>query len=106
MNDPLTNNRWEKARTTEEAVEQLRAARHGVGIILPSLRVDPWTGSHGEPYALADLGRCNLGVASRLAAALRARGDDCPAEAAESAPPGEVLRERVRQLNREARIRK
>ncbi|MEU9986222.1 hypothetical protein AB0E10_05310 [Streptomyces sp. NPDC048045] len=67
------------ARTTEEAVEQLRAALDDVGIILPSLRVDPWTGSHGEPYALVDLGRCNLGVASRLAAALR--GAACGGEA-------------------------
>ncbi|MFI9646622.1 hypothetical protein ACIHAA_10050 [Streptomyces sp. NPDC052040] len=59
------------ARTAEEAVERLRAALHDVGIVLPSLRVDPVTGAQGDPYALVDLGRCNLGVASRLAAALR-----------------------------------
>ncbi|MGW7252839.1 hypothetical protein [Streptomyces sp. NPDC054834] len=64
------------ARSAEEAVERLRAALHEVGIILPSLRIDPVTGAHGDPYALVDLGRCNLGVASRLAAALRVRSAD------------------------------
>ncbi|MEU1401402.1 hypothetical protein ABZ471_03375 [Streptomyces sp. NPDC005728] len=64
------------ARSADEAVERLRAALHGVGIILPSLRVDPVSGAHGHPYALVCLGRCNLGVASRLAAALRAGGAD------------------------------
>lgn len=63
------------ARSADEAVEQLRAALHDVGIVLPSLRVDPVTGAQGDPYALVDLGRCNLGVASRLAAVLRGRGD-------------------------------
>ncbi|MEU6553009.1 hypothetical protein ABZ915_22385 [Streptomyces sp. NPDC046915] len=62
------------ARSAEEAVERLRAALRDVGIVLPSLRVDPVTGAHGDPYALVDLGRCNLDVASRLAAALRGRG--------------------------------
>ncbi|MFJ9816797.1 hypothetical protein ACIRU3_16250 [Streptomyces sp. NPDC101151] len=62
------------ARSAEEAVERLRAALHDVGIVLPSLRIDPVTGAHGHPYALVDLGRCNLGVASRLAAALRRSG--------------------------------
>ncbi|WP_369390108.1 hypothetical protein AB5J72_22525 [Streptomyces sp. CG1] len=64
------------ARTVEEAVERLREALRGVGIILPSLRIDPVSGAHGHPYALVDLGRCNIGVASKLAAALRAKGGD------------------------------
>ncbi|MEV6114981.1 hypothetical protein AB0L59_21305 [Streptomyces sp. NPDC052109] len=64
------------ARSAEEAVERLREALRGVGIVLPSLRIDPVTGAHGHPYALVDLGRCNLGVASRLAAALRVKGGD------------------------------
>ncbi|MFF4039783.1 hypothetical protein [Streptomyces sp. NPDC001816] len=64
------------ARSAAEAVERLRAALHEVGIILPSLRIDPVTGAHGHPYALVDLGRCNLGVASRLASALRRAGGD------------------------------
>ncbi|MFF4750685.1 hypothetical protein ACWD5R_12855 [Streptomyces sp. NPDC002514] len=64
------------ARTTEEAVGQLRSALRDVGIILPGLGVDPLSAGQEEPYALVDLGRCNLGVAARLAAALRgvARG--------------------------------
>ena len=61
------------ARNAEEAVERLRSALHGVGVILPSLRIDPVTGAYGDPYALVDLGRCNIGVASRLAAALRGK---------------------------------
>jgi hypothetical protein len=64
------------ARTAEEAVERLRAALRDVGIVLPSLRVDPVTGAQGHPCALIDLGRCNLGVASRLAAVLRDRQGD------------------------------
>ncbi|MCW7942356.1 hypothetical protein AAW14_09975 [Streptomyces hygroscopicus] len=62
------------ARTAEEAVERLRSALHDVGIVLPSLRIDPVTGAQGDPYALVDLGRCNLRVASRLADALRGQG--------------------------------
>ncbi|MEV6050321.1 hypothetical protein [Streptomyces sp. NPDC052107] len=64
------------ARSAEEAVERLREALHGVGITLPSLRIDPVTGAQGHPYALVDLGRCNIGVASKLAAALRVKGGD------------------------------
>ncbi|MBL1110212.1 hypothetical protein JK361_37625 [Streptomyces sp. 5-8] len=122
------------ARTAEEAVERLRAALRGVGVVLPSLRVDPLSVSGEDPYALVDLGRCNLGVASRLAAALSrapeyavdtrsgrigevmgqvggrvqlrpvggGREWDCPPGAVEPAPPDEVLRERVRRLNRES----
>lgn len=123
------------ARTAEEAVERLRAALRGVGVVLPSLRVDPLSVSAEDPYALVDLGRCNLGVASRLAAALRAKAPeyavdsrsgrlgevmgqvggrvqlrpvgggrewDCPPDSVEPAPPDEVLRERVRRLNRES----
>jgi hypothetical protein len=122
------------ARTAEEAVERLRAALRGVGVVLPSLRVDPLSVPAEDPYALVDLGRCNLGVASRLAAALSrtpvyavdtrsgrlgevmgrvggrvqlrpiggGREWDCPPKSAEPAPPDDVLRERVRRLNRES----
>ncbi|GAA3141368.1 hypothetical protein GCM10010521_29940 [Streptomyces rameus] len=122
------------ARTAEEAVERLRAALCGVGIVLPSLRVDPLSVSDEDPYALVDLGRCNLGVASRLAVALSRRPEyavdtrsgrlgevmgqvggrvqlrpigggrewDCPPESVGPAPPDEVLRERVRRLNRDS----
>lgn len=59
------------ARTTEEAVDQLDQALRGVGIILPSLRVDPVTGASELPFPLVELGCCNLQVAARLAAVLR-----------------------------------
>ncbi|MFE9610341.1 hypothetical protein [Streptomyces sp. NPDC006012] len=67
---------WRAARSAEEAVVQLRSALRDVGIILPGLGVDPLSAGQEEPYALVDLGRCNLGVAARLVAALRgaARG--------------------------------
>jgi hypothetical protein len=57
--------------STEEVVERLDQALRGVGIILPSLRVDPLTGASELPDALVDLGRCNIQVASRLADVLR-----------------------------------
>ncbi|MEU5624300.1 hypothetical protein [Streptomyces tendae] len=49
------------------AVESLRAALDGAGIVLPSLAVDP-----GSPsLALVDLGRVRADVALRLASALQ-----------------------------------
>lgn len=60
-----------RVRSTEEAVEQLDHALRGVGIVLPSLRVDPVTGASELPYPLVELGRCNLQVAANLAAVLR-----------------------------------
>ncbi|MGY6020506.1 hypothetical protein [Streptomyces spinosirectus] len=58
-------------RPTEEVVETLRAALVGVGVVLPSLTVDPVTGASDEPFALVDLGRCNIRTAERLASVLR-----------------------------------
>lgn len=58
-------------RSTEEAVEQLDHALRGVGIVLPSLRVDPVTGASELPFPLVELGCCNLQVAANLAAVLR-----------------------------------
>lgn len=43
----------------------------GVGVVLPSLTVDPVTGASDEPFALVDLGRCNSRTAERLASVLR-----------------------------------
>jgi hypothetical protein len=60
-----------RALTTEEAVQQLDQALRGVGITLPSLRVDPVTGASELPHPLVELGRCNVQVAARLAAVLR-----------------------------------
>ncbi|GGW61519.1 hypothetical protein ACIP4U_07840 [Streptomyces caelestis] len=78
-------------RSTEEIVESLRDALAGVGVVLPSLGVDPVTGASAEPFALVDLGRCNVRTAEHLTDVLR------------SLPVGEALRARVRQLNREGR---
>ncbi|MEU1159943.1 hypothetical protein ABZ372_03605 [Streptomyces sp. NPDC005921] len=58
-------------RTTEEVVETLRAALRDVGVVLPSLCVDPVTGASDEPFALVELGRCNVRVAERLASVVR-----------------------------------
>ncbi|MFF5498312.1 hypothetical protein [Streptomyces aquilus] len=123
-------------RSTEEIVESLRAALTSAGIVLPSLTVDPVTAATGEPFALVDLGRCNIRTAERLASVLRGerppvgthvrdardgrlgevmghvggavqlrplgggREWDCPPESVGPAPPEEVLRARVRKLNR------
>lgn len=66
----------ERAGSTEEVVERLREALRAAGVVLPSLRVDPVTGASAEPFPLVELGRCNVLVASRLAAALREAAGD------------------------------
>jgi hypothetical protein len=53
-----------------EAVESLRAALDGAGIVLPSLAVDAASPS----LALVELGRVRADVALRLASALQQRG--------------------------------
>ncbi|MFF0160133.1 hypothetical protein ACFYRY_21755 [Streptomyces sp. NPDC005263] len=58
-------------RATEEVVRTLREALVGVGVVLPSLCVDPVTGASDEPFALVELGRCNVRTAERLASVLR-----------------------------------
>ncbi|MFG2969234.1 hypothetical protein ACGFZS_38800 [Streptomyces sp. NPDC048288] len=58
-------------RPTEEVVESLRTALRGAGVVLPSLGVDPVTGVGDEPFALVELGRCNVRVAERLASVVR-----------------------------------
>ncbi|MER7839369.1 hypothetical protein ABTY98_26685 [Streptomyces sp. NPDC096040] len=58
-------------RPTEEVVESLRRALKGAGVVLPSLCVDPVTGASDEPFALVELGRCNVRVAERLASVVR-----------------------------------
>lgn len=67
------------ARTVQEALVQLMGALADVGILLPSLRVDPVSATHTDTtYALLDLGRCNLHVANQLTAALRRAGKGGP----------------------------
>jgi hypothetical protein len=125
-------------RSTEEVVASLKAALTGVGVILPSLCVDPVTGASDEPFALVDLGRCNMRTAERLASVLRGekpavgahvvdardgrvgevmghvggkvqvrpvgggREWDCPPDVLGPAPREEVLRARVRGVNKES----
>ncbi|MEU3203983.1 hypothetical protein ABZ702_08835 [Streptomyces cyaneofuscatus] len=56
----------EKVRAAEDAVEQLKAGLAGLGVTLPSLRLDPVSCAGNEPTPLVDLGRCNLDTALRL----------------------------------------
>ncbi|WP_447038986.1 hypothetical protein [Streptomyces sp. DSM 118878] len=58
----------ERLRAAEEVVRQVRAALTGVGVTLPSLRVDPLSVAGALP--LVELGRCNLDTALRLAAVI------------------------------------
>ncbi|MFF4699728.1 hypothetical protein [Streptomyces chattanoogensis] len=55
----------------QAACEELAAALKQVGIVLPSLGVDPIWLSDAWPRALVELGRCNLETAHRLIAVLK-----------------------------------
>ncbi|MFB6991862.1 hypothetical protein ACFVZR_11920 [Streptomyces sp. NPDC058316] len=60
-----------RVRAAEDAVARLKEGLSGVGITLPSLRIDPVSCAGNEPASpLVDLGRCNLDTALRLSAAL------------------------------------
>ncbi|MFJ8855563.1 hypothetical protein [Streptomyces sp. NPDC102437] len=64
-----------RVRAAEDAVARLKEGFSGVGITLPSLRIDPVScaGSDaGTP--LVDLGRCNLDTALMLSVVLEAQG--------------------------------
>ncbi|WPW33563.1 hypothetical protein P6B95_25710 [Streptomyces atratus] len=64
-----------RVRAAEDAVARLKEGFSGVGITLPSLRVDPVSCAGNEPASpLVDLGRCNLDTALRLSAVLEAQG--------------------------------
>ncbi|MFJ4965773.1 hypothetical protein EES43_16015 [Streptomyces sp. ADI96-02] len=60
----------DRVRTAEDVVARLREGLAGVGVKLPSLRVDPVSCAGNEPAPLVDLGRCNLDTALRLCGAL------------------------------------
>lgn len=55
-----------RVREAEELVARLRGGFAGVGVVLPSLRIDPVSFAGDEAVALVDLGRCNLDTALRL----------------------------------------
>lgn len=59
-----------RVRNAEDAVARLRAGLAGVGLKLPSLRIDPVSCAGNEPSPLVDLGRCTIETALRLSAEL------------------------------------
>ncbi|MFF9401682.1 hypothetical protein [Streptomyces sp. NPDC014744] len=63
-----------KVRAAEDAVARLKEGFSGVGITLPSLRVDPVSCAGSDPTPLVELGRCNLDTALRLSMVLEAQG--------------------------------
>ncbi|MEV6261105.1 hypothetical protein AB0M42_10190 [Streptomyces sp. NPDC051784] len=66
-----------RVRDAEDAVVRLRSGLAGVGVKLPSLRIDLASCTGDEPVPLVDLGRCSLETALRLSAALEeAAGHD------------------------------
>ncbi|MCX4675258.1 hypothetical protein OG413_07965 [Streptomyces sp. NBC_01433] len=56
----------ERVRMAEDVVARLKDGLGGVGVTLPSLRIDPVSCAGNEPAPLVDLGRCNLDTALRL----------------------------------------
>ncbi|GGV90468.1 hypothetical protein GCM10015535_46690 [Streptomyces gelaticus] len=64
-----------RVRAAEDAVARLKEGFSGVGITLPSLRIDPVTCAGSDPVSpLVDLGRCNLDTALRLSVVLEEQG--------------------------------
>ncbi|MCK8680612.1 MULTISPECIES: hypothetical protein [Streptomyces] len=61
----------ERLAAVEDVVARLRGELGEVGVVLPSLRVDPVTAIGEAVEPLVDLGRCNLETATRLVEALR-----------------------------------
>jgi hypothetical protein len=61
-----------RAGAAEDAVARLRAGFAGVGVKLPSLRIDPVSCAGNEPAPLVDLGRCSIETALRLRVQLEA----------------------------------
>ncbi|MFG2290558.1 hypothetical protein ACGFOU_31320 [Streptomyces sp. NPDC048595] len=50
----------------EAACGELAGLLRRVGVVLPSLRVDPLSYTRERPYPLVELGRCNLETVRRL----------------------------------------
>ncbi|MER5618503.1 hypothetical protein [Streptomyces sp. NPDC002215] len=64
-----------RVRAAEDAVARLKEGFSGVGITLPSLRIDPVSCAGSDPASpLVDLGRCNLDTVLRLSAVLESQG--------------------------------
>ncbi|MDI3418043.1 hypothetical protein [Streptomyces luteolus] len=67
----------EALKEAQDARAELDAALTAAGIVLPSLDVDLIAYTDQRPFALVELGRCNITTARALAAALRAGSDPC-----------------------------
>ncbi|MEV1020429.1 hypothetical protein [Streptomyces sp. NPDC050264] len=63
----------ERLRVVEETIAQLRAELGVLGVLLPSLRVDPMSVAGEAGFPLVDLGRVNLDTAMRMVAVLHER---------------------------------
>ncbi|MER6149622.1 hypothetical protein [Streptomyces hirsutus] len=61
----------DKVGEAERACEDLRDALRAAGVTLPSLGLDAASCAGSTPFALIDLGRCNVATARALATALR-----------------------------------
>ncbi|MFF3491397.1 hypothetical protein ACFYWS_08605 [Streptomyces sp. NPDC002795] len=59
-----------RLRVVEDVVAQLRAETGALGIVLPSLRVDPVSAAGEVGYPLVDLGCVNFDTAMRIVAVL------------------------------------
>ncbi|MDI3407362.1 hypothetical protein [Streptomyces cavernicola] len=68
----MTHDKNELLKQAEAAREELDAALTAAGVVLPSLGVDLIAYTAQRPFALVELGRCNVSTAKALAAALRA----------------------------------
>ncbi len=60
----------EEIKEAEQVRDELCAALHRAGIVLPSLRLDPVGCADEKPRLLVELGRCNVPTARRLIAVL------------------------------------
>ncbi|GAA2292872.1 hypothetical protein OKJ48_01860 [Streptomyces kunmingensis] len=63
----------ERFRVVEETIGELREVFGVLGVVLPSLRVDPVSAAGVAPYPLVDLGCVNLDTAMRMVAVLHER---------------------------------
>ncbi|MEO3849380.1 hypothetical protein ABGB09_17355 [Streptomyces sp. B8F3] len=63
----------DRVREAGQACDELRDALKAVGVVLPSLGLDPVSCTGSAPLGLIDLGRCNIATARALAAVLRPR---------------------------------
>ncbi|MDK1472449.1 hypothetical protein QNO07_03250 [Streptomyces sp. 549] len=71
MSDEERRAAVQRIQEAEQAVEELKSSLRSVGIVLPSLRVDPVSCARDEPKPLVDLGSCNLSTVRWLTCVLR-----------------------------------